>query len=110
MADVTELIGDHYRETSSKLRDLARQTYFPSVREVLIGIARRCDRMADPADGSPNGRHRRYPYAAPPTAEQRAQDTGRARGSREGSAFAGIADEAQRRACRSRPLHRRRPP
>ena len=50
MADVTELVGDHYREVSIKLRDLARQSYFPSVREALIGIARRCDRMADRAD------------------------------------------------------------
>jgi hypothetical protein len=50
MADVTEWMGDHYRELAVKLRDLARQTHFPSVRNALICIAKRCDRMADRAD------------------------------------------------------------
>jgi hypothetical protein len=50
MADVTEWMGDHYREMAVKLRDLARQTQFSSVRNALIGIAKRCDRMADRAD------------------------------------------------------------
>jgi hypothetical protein len=50
MADVTERMGDHYREMAAKLRHLVRQTQSPSVRNALIGIAKRCDRMADHAD------------------------------------------------------------
>jgi hypothetical protein len=50
MADDTEWMGDHYREMAVKLRDLARQTHFPSVRNALIDIAKQCDRMADRAD------------------------------------------------------------
>ena len=50
MADDTELMGDHYREMAVKLRDLARQTHFPSVRKTLAGIAKRYDRIADRAD------------------------------------------------------------
>ena len=53
MADVTEWMGDHYREMAVKLRDLARQTHFPSVRNALIGIAKRYDRLADRADSPP---------------------------------------------------------
>jgi hypothetical protein len=50
MADDTEWTGDHYREMAVKLRDLARQTHFPSVRKALAGIAKRFDRIADRAD------------------------------------------------------------
>jgi hypothetical protein len=50
MADDTEWMGDHYREMAAKLRELARQTHFPSVRKALAGIAKRYDRIADRAD------------------------------------------------------------
>jgi hypothetical protein len=50
MSDFPEWMGDHYREMAIKLRDLARQTLFPSVRKGLTGIAKRCDQMAERAD------------------------------------------------------------
>ena len=50
MAEDTEWMGDHYREMAVKLRDLARQTHFPSVRKALAGLAKRYDRIADRAN------------------------------------------------------------
>jgi hypothetical protein len=39
--------GAHHREIAQKLRDLARQCYFPGARRELLNLAARFDRRAD---------------------------------------------------------------
>jgi hypothetical protein len=42
--------GDHYREIAGKLRELARSTRSPGIRQELVDLARRYDRRGDHFD------------------------------------------------------------
>jgi len=47
MSDEEQAGGDHLREIADKVRQLARQTHIPEVREELFDLADRLDRLAE---------------------------------------------------------------
>ena len=60
MSDEQRATGEHYREIAEKIRQVARQSHIPQIREELFELADRLDQMAQAVenDGSgPAGQH-----------------------------------------------------
>jgi hypothetical protein len=59
MSDEQRAMGEHYRDIAEKIRQIARQSDIPRIRQEVFELADRLDRMAEVAEGASFGRTKR---------------------------------------------------
>jgi predicted phage gp36 major capsid-like protein len=59
MSDEQRAMGEHYRDIAEKIRQIARQSDIPRIRQEVFELADRLHRMAEVAEGASFGRTKR---------------------------------------------------